>query len=90
MDNKIVSFGSPRQCGKSGASKDIHIMQATNTYMDKIKYKDISELLKSIPEIHHDIIEKAVRESSYELLGVTIVMALFEAAQDNIKKALYP
>ena len=84
--NNIHKIGSPI----NATSKDLHIINVTTNHMDKIKYKEIEELLKSIPEMHHSIIEKAVQERKYELLGVTIVMALHQAAQDNITKALYP
>jgi len=86
MENKIHQIGSP----VNHLSKDLHIIDVTNKHLGNIKFEEIEELLKSIPKIHHSVIENAVQNRSYELLGVTIVMAISQLAQANIKKALYP
>ena len=85
MENNIhhinVSKLSPKQK---------HIVDVTTKHMENIKYEEIMELLKSIPEVHHANIEDAIQNRKFELLGVTIVMALFQISEDNITKALYP
>ena len=86
MENNIHDLKS----GASHTTKDLHIIEVTNKHLGKIKFEEIAELLKSIPEIHHPVIEQAVRDRNFELLGVTIVMAISQSAQENIKKALYP
>ena len=83
MGNKIhyIDGVSPKQK---------HIVDVTTNHMNNIKYKQIKELLNEIPEVHHSTIEDAVRNRKFELLGITIVMALFQSSEDNITKALYP
>lgn len=85
-DKKIHYLGSE----KPFDSKDIHIAKVTNKHIGNIKFEEIAEFLKTIPEIHHPVIEQAVKDRNYELLGATIIMAIYQLAQENITKALYP
>lgn len=84
MENNIHDLNSGQ------TTKDLHIIEVTNKHLGNIKFEEIEQLLKSIPKIHHSVIENAVHNRNYELLGVTIIMAISQLAQANIKNAIYP
>lgn len=89
-NNKIHYIGINIANSKREELKDLNIIDATSKHMEVITYREIEELLKSIPEIHHSVIEQAIQNRNYELLGVTIVMAISQQAQKNITEAIYP
>jgi len=86
MENKIHDLKS----GANYTTKDLHIIEVTNKHLGNIKFEEIEVLLRLIPKVHHSVIENAVQNRNYELLGVTIVMAISQIVQRNTKEALYP
>lgn len=91
MDN-IHKIGSARQSGKTlnaEGQKLQQIIDLTELHIGKITFEGVKTCLKNIPEVHHSVIEEAVRERNIELLGTTVLMAIYQLVQDDIKKANY-
>ena len=66
-----------------------HIINMTEEKIGKISFEEIQELLKNIPEVHHESLERAVHEREAGLIGTIILMSIYQVAQDEIKKAVY-
>ena len=75
---------------KTYLTRERLLAEETNRQIGNIKFEEVEKLLQAIPKIHHSIIEQAVRDRNYQLLGVTVAIALSQSLQSNIKKALFP
>ena len=66
-----------------------HIIDMTEAKIGKIKFNEIKESVKEIPNIHEEDLEKAVHSRNVEDIGRIVLMGIYQVEQDKIKKAVY-
>lgn len=71
-------------------NKATHIVKMTEEKIGSISFKEIEEILKIIPSIHNEALEKAVQLRDVKEIGQIILMSIYQVTQKNIEKAVYP
>ena len=84
MKDKIHNLGS------TATYKATHIINMTEEKIGKITAQEIKEILKNIPSLHDEALEKAVQLRDVKGIGQIMLMSIYQLSQKNIEKAVYP
>lgn len=68
-------------------NKASYIVKMTEEKIGNISFKEIEEILKDIPSMHDEALEKAVQLRDAEGIGKIILMSIYQVTQKNIERA---